>query len=88
MTKTDYKAKRKDAKDLSIEQAEFNKYCRQFGFEPVHYRIAISYAGVEYALVGFMPDGRNYTCKLRSRDGQVLKTSAEFVHKHIVGTNI
>jgi len=81
-------AKHNSVNGMSIEEAEFRNYCYQFGFSPAEYKMCVCYDGVEYALVGFFPKGRKYTCKLRTLDGKEMKATTDFVRRFTVSMDI
>lgn len=68
----------------SAEQLQFEKYCRNYGFEPEDYGMTLTEKGKTYAFIGFNPNARKNYCLLRS-EGKTYTCAIDFVVAHKEG---
>ena len=65
------------------EVAEFKKYCDKFGFTIQDYGKKIKLTNCCGTFIGFFPNGRKYTCRVRGEDGKFYKATADCIRAQI-----
>ena len=74
-------AKEGESRD-DVNEADFKRYCRQYGLEPTDYDRRFTFQGKDYIVVGVRPSKRKYPiCCQSVEDGRTYGFTAEAVKR-------